>query len=236
MDPNLDLPEPRGWSMVFQHLASGDIHGNICAWNVTSSATNRTSYYFNGLRTGGMVGINQTDFWDNISYDWRAPILFDFNGVAFGQQGPAPGLWLDSNDIQEPNVSVEVIEAWNMPPGPPPVPTGLGSGNNRVHTILLPAPPFDTWCLWPGSMPFGPPQTANTWQNSVGDTNSTAGPPVTYSMQQSGWPPLPDPSISYPNPGNIEWFLGLCRQQSRQNWQPELLATNIVGRYATYFN
>ena len=247
----------RGWAMVLQHLASGDIHHNICAWNLspyTDSNSNRISYQFNGSVTNQMVGINRADFNHNISYDWRAPILFD--GSAFGNQGyPTAGLWLHINDIQELTVPVEVIKAINgLPPlrsPSPPGPGGLVSDNNRVWTSLQPPPPSDVWFLWPG------PTSLSAWSALVGEQspNLSTAVSVAYGIDPStGWPatdgqfpPLPVPSSPAGVMPSIEWFLQQCRLQSKQSWDPRLVAsppatgpttppTNLVHRYGRVFN
>ena len=238
-------PQPRGWSMQFQHLYSGDIHHNICAWNWTPNPTlpfpDRRSYYFNSSGANGMVGINRTNFFENISFDWRAPILFE--GVRFGIQGsPMPGLQFHNNYIQEPIQSTEVLKAFNGNGQLPPLPSqnGLVSGDNRVHTVAL----SSFWCLWPDPTW----RDFQTWLNLVQDPSA---PFTVQSVQQqltpgndTAVPTLPRPPFT-PTDSLVQ-LLDLCRQQSKQNWSARLVAsppasgpgtpiTNLVHRYGALF-
>ena len=230
----------RGWSMHFQHLTLGEIHHNICAWNetpITDLNSDRRSYQFDTSDLNS-AGINRTNFYDNISYDWRAPIwLFH---ERFGIQGypPTHGLRFNLNDIQEPRSLAQVIN-WipsSTTPLPPfPIPQGLQSSSNRVYsnrddvTML--------WCYWDGM-----DRVFTYWRTAVNDNGSTAGPPVPpYPMQNDGLvPELPHPTTpDYPwSPDNIDWFLTQCRGLSKHTWVPAnsaFLATNLVHRYGTFF-
>jgi hypothetical protein len=252
-------PLPRGWGMWFMHLGSAttDIHHNICAWNWTSG-DNRTSYLLDSrtqaqtpTQSGWSVGINETDFHHNISFDWRGPIQFSdnrFNNNGFFSF--AFGLKLHDNDIQEPQ-PITVISGSAAALGFP----GLDSGNNRVWSTAPMA--STTWCSWPAPMSFNT-GTPN-WIASVGDgLHSFTTASSQTQLFGPSWPgpdtllpvlPRPAPVVLWGNPDSIVDLLSKCRQQSKQNWNPALVATpqdpvtgptwpqptNLVHRYLKVF-
>jgi hypothetical protein len=151
------------------------------------------------------VGLNNVNFHHNVSYKWGGPVNMSGNRFT--------GFQLRYNDLQD-FWNSEMIHAGSAP--------GMTSANNRFHTTLA----TNAWMLYNGQS-----MSLQTWKQMVNDTTSVAA--------QVSYPRANQTIVQYDlatgGSGSLASFMSRARNQSRLNWNSQLVGTNAAAYFRSNF-
>jgi hypothetical protein len=176
--------------------------------NVCAHNTNGYMPLSYDFDSGPGVGLNNLDFHHNISYKWGGPSTMSSNRFS--------GIQLRNNDMQD-FFGAEMIHAsyGGLLPG-------ITSSNNRFYSTLS----TNAWMFYNGQN-----MSLASWKQLVNDTTSVA--------LQASYPRANETIVQYDlatgGSGSLASFMSRARNQSRLNWNSQLVGTNCAAYFRSNF-
>jgi hypothetical protein len=173
-------------------------------------AHNTNGYYplSYDLDSGPGTGLSNLNFHNNVSYKWGGPVSMSSNRFS--------GIQLQYNDLQDFSGSEMIHASYGglLP--------GVTSGNNRFYTTLA----TSSWMFYNGQS-----MSLASWKPLVNDNSSVAS--------QVGYPRPNETIVQYDlatgGSGSLASFMNRARNQSRLNWNSQLVGTNAAAYFRSNF-
>ncbi len=179
------------------------------AYNVMAHNVSGSSPHAYEFDSTQGVGIHNVNFHHNVSYKWGGPCVMGGNNFS--------GLQLRYNELQEIPGGELLASSYGG------VLSGVSSANNRFYTTAS----SNAWMFYSGQY-----MSLSSWKPLVNDTTSIAS--------QVSYPRANQTIANYDSAtggsGNLASFMSRARNQSRLNWNTQLVGTNAAMYFRSNFN